>query len=124
MMNDKRKPAAWLHCEQPNAHVITDDIKELWREIKHEKAQKYTIPVYHDVPEQVNVKNEFEIFQGWKFEDAYAPFVNDSLVEIADILIRQPDGNCTIISQEFWEPAHKTENVLYTIAKMLKDAKQ
>lgn len=120
----ERKPAAWLHCEQPSAHVITDDIKKLWANVNPQKVQKYTIPVYIDAIEQVNVKNELEIFQGWQFESASDPFTIPGDIKDGDILIRQPDGNCTIASQELWQPRHLPMNVLHTMAKMLKDAKQ
>lgn len=40
------KPAAWLHCERPEADVITDKVKYVWGETAVGSMANYSIPLY------------------------------------------------------------------------------
>jgi len=46
------KPVAWLHCERPEADVVTDAVKNVWGGVAVGKLAQYSIPLYLESPEQ------------------------------------------------------------------------
>lgn len=46
------KPVAWLHCDRPDADVVTDKVKHVWGEVAVGRLAQYSIPLYLKPPEQ------------------------------------------------------------------------
>lgn len=40
------KPVAWLHCDRPDADVVTDKVKNVWGGVVLGSLAQYSIPLY------------------------------------------------------------------------------
>jgi len=64
----EQKPAAWLHCDRPEADVVTDKVKHVWGEVAVGSLAAYSIPLY-----AIDIDAMVSRFLSWTLPKDFAP---------------------------------------------------